>query len=143
ATVRAVVPPLRARMEDLPLLVRSLGLELTGDELALDRHELAALRAHDFPGNVRELRARMEEALVLRPAAARASEPIAIDPAAEAAALEGVAYHDAKERVVDAFEREYVRRLLERHGGNVSRAADEAGLSRNHLTTLARKHGLR
>lgn len=143
ATVRAVVPPLRARMEDLPLLVRALGVELTGHEVALDRHELAALRAHDFPGNVRELRARMEEALVLRPAAARVSEPIAIEAALGAAALDGVAYHDAKERVVDAFEREYVRRLLERHGGNVSRAAGEAGLSRNHLTALARKHGLR
>ncbi len=140
ATVRAIIPPLRARLADLTMLVRALGLELTGEELALDSHELAALRSHDFPGNVRELRARMEEALVLRPAAAREAEPAA---PFDSAALDGVAFHDAKERVVDAFEREYVRRLLDRHGGNLSRAADEAGLSRNHLTTLARKHGLR
>ena len=41
------------------------------------------------------------------------------------------------------FEADYVRELLARAAGNVSRAADEAGIDRNHLARIARKHGLR
>ena len=50
---------------------------------------------------------------------------------------------EAKERLLDAFEKSYVAQLLERAGGNVSRAADEAGIDRNHLARLAKKHGIR
>ena len=52
-------------------------------------------------------------------------------------------FKEAKEQLVDAFERRYVASLLDRHDGNVSRAAQEAGLDRNYLARLARKHGLR
>jgi DNA-binding NtrC family response regulator len=45
--------------------------------------------------------------------------------------------------LLDAFERRYVEEVLERADGNVSRAADEAGIDRNHLARLAKKHGLR
>jgi DNA-binding NtrC family response regulator len=52
-------------------------------------------------------------------------------------------FKEAKERLLDAFEKSYVAQLLERAGGNVSRAADEAGIDRNHLSRLAKKHGVR
>jgi len=67
-------------------------------------------------------------------------------PGASAAVTDELArapFKEAKERLVDAFEREYVARLLERHGGNLSRAAQEADLDRNYLSRLAKKHGLR
>ena len=47
------------------------------------------------------------------------------------------------EQVLDAFERAYVADLLAAHEGNVSRAAAAAGLDRNHLAKLAKKHGVR
>jgi DNA-binding NtrC family response regulator len=47
---------------------------------------------------------------------------------------------DARTIWLDTLEQQYVRRLLERHGGNVSRAADAAGVDRTHLYRLIRKH---
>jgi DNA-binding NtrC family response regulator len=141
--VRAFLPPLRERLEDLVPLSRALARELTGELVELEASELAALRAADFPGNVRELRALIEEARVVRWSAV-ASAPD-VEPSVDLSALAAtdLEFRDAKERVVDAFEREYVRRLLDKHRHNVSKAADEGGLSRNHLTALAKKHGLR
>jgi hypothetical protein len=55
-----------------------------------------------------------------------------------AASLE-LPFKDAKEQLIDAFARTYVAALLERHGGNVSRAARAAGLSRKHLYELLRR----
>ncbi|MEC7519397.1 MAG: sigma 54-interacting transcriptional regulator [Myxococcota bacterium] len=142
AVIRVTLPPLRERLEDLPVLIAALGQQLAGRDLQMTPADLAPLRAHHFPGNVRELRGAIEEVLILRPSEAGegASDPAGVAAAAD---LEGVPFKDAKARVVDSFEREYVRRLLERHDGNVSRAAEEAGISRNHLTSLAQKHGLR
>ena len=48
----------------------------------------------------------------------------------------------AKQRVVDAFERAYLTDLLKRHAGNITRAAQEAGLTRYHLRELLKRHGL-
>lgn len=140
ATVRAFVPPLRERREDLVPLSRALARELTGESVDLDESELAALRAAELTGNVRELRALIEEARVLRWASSPEDRPV-LD--LEALAIEELAFREAKERVIEAFEREYVRRLLEKHGHNISKAADEGGVSRNHLTALAKKYGLR
>jgi DNA-binding NtrC family response regulator len=52
-------------------------------------------------------------------------------------------FKDAKAQVVDAFERQYLQVLLERHGGNLSAAARAAEVDRKHLRELMRKHGLR
>ena len=52
-------------------------------------------------------------------------------------------FKEAKDRLLDGFEKQYVAQLLERAGGNLSRAAAEAGLDRNHLARLAKKHNLR
>lgn len=145
AAVRAFLPPLRDRREDLVPLSRALARELTGEMVELEASELAALRAADFPGNVRELRALIEEARVVRWSAVASAPSPDASPSVDLSALAvaDLEFRDAKERVVDAFEREYVRRLLEKHRHNVSKAADEGGLSRNHLTALAKKHGLR
>lgn len=140
AGVRLVIPALRERVEDIPALVHQIaaGLHLEGG-LALSVTEAARLRAHELPGNVRQLRNLVEEAIVLSrssPGAPPAAAPVA-------GSLEGVTFKDAKQQVVGAFEREYVRSLLERHDGNLSAAAREAGVVRHHLLALARRHGLR
>jgi DNA-binding NtrC family response regulator len=141
ASVRVVVPPLRDRLDDLPRLVRDLTEQLGYSDVSLSAADVAPLRAHDFPGNVRELARMIEQTLVQN----RPSAPPP-PPGASAAVTDELArapFKEAKERLVDAFEREYVARLLERHGGNLSRAAQEADLDRNYLSRLAKKHGLR
>jgi DNA-binding NtrC family response regulator len=137
---RIELPPLRDRLEDLPRLVEAIVTELGYPEVRLTSAELGALRGQDLPGNVRELRRTIEETLMR----ARPSRPRGASlPAIEDDELTRMPFKDAKEKLLDAFERRYVEELLDRAGGNVSRAADEAGIDRNHLARLAKKHGLR
>lgn len=139
AAVRVVLPPLRDRREDLPRLVRAIAARL--DAPAPPLSSLSELRGASFPGNVREL-ARLVEFAVIQSRVqtglghAAAPSPLPDD-------LADLPFKAAKEKLVEGFERQYVAELLERHGGNVSRAAAEAGIDRNHLARLAKKHGLR
>ena len=64
-------------------------------------------------------------------------------PARSPAPAADASFHDAKQQVVDAFERGYLEDLMARHDGVVLHAAEEAGLGRNHLARLLRKHGLK
>jgi DNA-binding NtrC family response regulator len=107
-----------------------------------------ALRAHHWPGNVRELR-NVVEALVATGEApsldpeiggAKGAAPVSASP--RPAALEA-SYRDARKLVLDAFEVEYLQKLLERSKGNVSQAARLADMDRSHLIDLLRRHKLR
>lgn len=140
AAARIELPPLRDHLEDLPRIVDALVTELGYPAVRLAPTDLAQLRAQPLVGNVRELRRLIEETLLRFAHAPRATseeEPTMTEE------LSRLPFKEAKERLLDAFEKRYVAQLLERAGGNVSRAADEAGLDRNHLSRLARKHGLR
>jgi DNA-binding NtrC family response regulator len=138
--MRIELPPLRERLEDLPRLLEAIASELGYPDVRLSSAELSALRGQALPGNVRELRRTIEETL-LRSHAPRTSEPAM--PALDQSELVRLPFKEAKEKLLDAFEKRYVEELLDRAGGNVSRAADEAGIDRNHLARLAKKHGLR
>jgi DNA-binding NtrC family response regulator len=104
---------------------------------------MTRLVRHAWPGNVRELRNVMERACLL----AR-GPTINIEGAltAEVKAATGVrtdwTFKDAKNAVVNAFEREYTEALLERHRMNLSAAAREAQIDRKHLRELMNKHEL-
>jgi DNA-binding NtrC family response regulator len=54
-----------------------------------------------------------------------------------------IPFKDAKQRVVDAFEAQYLKAVLDKHGDNISRSARAAGLTRYHLRELAKRYGLR
>jgi two-component system, NtrC family, response regulator GlrR len=140
AGVRIEVPPLRERREDLPRLVADLIASLGHPDVGLTGAELGQLRAHDFPGNVRELRRMIEESLLTNE---RASRPPAKEEAEVVQDLVQLPFKEAKERLLDVFEKRYVEHLLDKHDGNVSRAAAEAGVDRNHLARIAKKHGIR
>jgi DNA-binding NtrC family response regulator len=142
AAVRIVIPPLRERIEDVPRLVSRIVQSLGRSGVTLTEKDLGVALRSDYRGNVRELEMLGEGALSRRgpPAGATSTEPpLAVDDEA----LADLPYKDAKEQVVDAFTRRYLEQLLDRHDGNVSRAAEEAGLGRNHLTRLLQKHGLK
>lgn len=143
ASVRIEIPPLRERLEDLPRLVDAILSELGYAEVRLPASELGQLRAHPLDGNVRELRHLIEETLLRSSYVARKHDSGLPTDGMATAELARLPFKEAKERLLDAFEKSYVAQLLERAGGNVSRAADEAGLDRNHLARLAKKHGLR
>lgn len=140
AGVRVEVPPLRERLEDVPRLVADAIAALGYPDVGLSAAELGTLRAHSFPGNVRELRRMIEETLLT---SERTSQPPSPRDVAVTDDLVQLPFKEAKERLLDVFEKHYVEHLLARHGGNVSRAAAEAGVDRNHLARLAKKHGVR
>ncbi|MBX3251890.1 MAG: sigma 54-dependent Fis family transcriptional regulator [Myxococcales bacterium] len=142
AAVRVVLPPLRDRREDIPVLVAELAARLGHPNLGLSADELAPLASHAFQGNVRELARLLEHALSAtgRPTAGPA--PVITAPS-EDDGIAALPFKEAKEQLVESFEARYVAALLARHEGNLSRAASEAGLDRNYLARLAKKHGLR
>jgi transcriptional regulator with GAF, ATPase, and Fis domain len=160
AVVTVRIPPLRTRIEDLRLLVDAIQDELGRRRAAqglppperLDDAAMAMLARYDFPGNVRELRNVVERWAVLgaslppgldeTPAPAVAS-PEAPEAAASPDALLALPYHEARDAWTERFERAFVREALRRSGGNVSRAARDAGVDRRHLQRLMARFSIR
>ncbi|WP_437764827.1 sigma 54-interacting transcriptional regulator [Sorangium sp. So ce281] len=160
AVVEVQVPALRERKDDLPALVeRFLAAHNPPRSLAdLPPNALSLLAAHDWPGNVRELRNVVARLLLfpetvdelLRPlkegaAAARPPAP-APGPAAATARLDPLLEMpllEAREMVMEQFERSYLTAWLGRHKGNISRAAGAMGVSRQLVHKLLDKHGIR
>ncbi len=141
------LPPLRNRREDLPLLVTEL-LKRRGFEAGpVDGAGFDALRAHAWPGNVRELRNVLERALALSPTATSFRQlKLSLGPIETGGGLSvrtELPFKEAKDAVVDAFEAQYLREVMGRHGGNLSAAAREAQVDRKHWRALLEKHGLR
>jgi transcriptional regulator with GAF, ATPase, and Fis domain len=152
AVVPVTVPPLRARREDIPLLVQNIlkGAGAGGAaELTVSPETLQALQAHDWPGNVRELRNVLERAIYMAQAIGSSELSVVAlpgsAPPAEAAFQFDPAksYRDTRAKYDSEFEKRYVKWLLGRHNGNVSAAAREAKMDRKHLHDMAKKHGLR
>ncbi|MEO8702698.1 MAG: sigma 54-interacting transcriptional regulator [Kofleriaceae bacterium] len=141
AVAKIVVPPLRERPEDIEPLARHFVQKLTGqDDLGLLGSALAALRAHPWSGNVRELRNVVEAAIVMGEldlGGAAAPVPLVAQTGDIAA------YRDARAAALHRFEAEYLKDLIDRSGGNASEAARVARMDRPYLLTLLRKHGLR
>jgi two-component system response regulator GlrR len=144
AVVRVVLPPLRDRPGDVPILVEHLLARIaakpeTVAELTAPDF-LAALAAAPWPGNVRELRNHIEQCTVFGerrlPNAPTVAHPAStIDPA--------LSYEVARRQAIDAFELAYLTSLLVRADGNVAAAARDAGVNRAYLYRLLRRHGLR
>jgi DNA-binding NtrC family response regulator len=141
AVMNVRVPPLRSRLEDIPLLVRGFlsAVGMAEQQDLFPARVLAELAAHDWPGNVRELKNYVERTIVLRepqpPSSRQGAGPAPVDL--------GMPFKLAKDVVVNNFERSYVTALLEASGGNVSKAARAGGMDRMYLHRVIQKHGLR
>jgi DNA-binding NtrC family response regulator len=142
-TVR--LPPLRERPGDIPLIAKQLLGRLTLDEetrrALAEPAFLSRLQLSPWPGNVRELRNHLERCAALQEALQPASE----DPSPQHLdALDvSIPFSEARRRLLDTFEQGYVRALLDRHDGNVSRAAATAGVDRAHLHRIMRRQKMR
>jgi len=150
------LPPLRKRLEDIPLLTTHF-LSIywqrhrqTGDRMPkFSEAAVAFLRTRPWRGNVRELQNVIEHVAVLaEPDQVIQPNDIPIyeegnEYPSEAAITTPVldeAYHLAKDRVVAQFEKEYLTRLIGRAGGNMSKAARLANIDRTTLYRLMDKH---
>jgi DNA-binding NtrC family response regulator len=163
SVIHVEMPSLRDRKEDIQALaevfLREVG-KRRAMEMTFSPDAISALQSHAWPGNVRELKNVVERAASLSEAAqvrrpdlmfnrdsSRApSVPLGGDtgaiPVGAPAIQAGLDFKEAKQRIVDAFEVTYLKGLLERHEGNITRSAQEAGLTRYHLRELLKRHGL-
>jgi DNA-binding NtrC family response regulator len=150
AVVEVHLPPLRARQGDLPRLVQRF-LERAGAAPLAEQvggAGLERLERYHWPGNVRELRNVISRAVALAgPGDDFAALPILLRPTvaapAEATVRADRPFHEAKDEVVERFERAYLTDLVRRAGGNLSQAARHAGLERKYLYRLLERAGLR
>ncbi|MCA9622399.1 MAG: sigma 54-interacting transcriptional regulator [Myxococcales bacterium] len=161
AQVKVELPSLRQRVEDLPILVRSMLKDL-GHEEAYQRvsnQQLERLMRYDWPGNVRELRNAVAVAFALSDASGEIDVASHLGALAEggqgapglggnggvglvAAGLENRPFQDAKREVLARFAKEYFTRLAEEAKGNVSEMARRAGMERAHVRTYLKRHDI-
>ncbi len=139
AVLRITLPPLRERPEDIPLLIDNMLQQSGRPPSALSDQTRALLAQYPWPGNVRELRNVVEQVVNLGEEALPALEQA---PGGPGAANLELPFKEAKERLIEGFERDYLKGLLERCEGNISRASREAEIDRPYLRKLLRKHGL-
>jgi DNA-binding NtrC family response regulator len=157
--VEISLPPLRERMEDLPMLVERflvrLAERLGREKKGISSEALSALARHSWPGNVRELRNSVEQAAVLAagpvislddlPPLARGSlraQDLGASELADGSGA-GVSFAEAKRQQIEQFERAFLLSALRAHEGNVSRTALAIGMARQSLQQKIRELGLR
>ena len=149
AVVEVHLPPLRDRPGDLPELVRRLLAAQRAPETDIAGANLDRLRGYAWPGNVRELRNVIARAVALSapgttfervPILLRA-QPTTAEPAREQWTADRP-FQDAKQDVVGRFERAYLEDLLKQSGGNMTEAAQRAGLERKYLYRLLERVGV-
>jgi DNA-binding NtrC family response regulator len=150
SVVPITVPPLRDRLDDIPLLVEKL--LPPGAQGAITPDLLREMRQRPWAGNVRELRNFVERAIALGArgalhlaAAKREEKGAAHAPPAEGA-LPGVNADEPfkliRDRWLDHLERAYLRSMMERHKRDTSAIAQASGLDRSYVYRLMRKHEL-
>ena len=134
--LRIAIPPLRDRLEDVPILVRHVWAMLarkTESRAVLSPAAFSALGAYDWPGNVRELQNVLASVMVAGPARGTIGPSALPSHIVRAAALGSMTTLAEARR---AFEARYVKAALARANGNSGAAARDLGVSRQGLSKL-------
>jgi two-component system, NtrC family, response regulator HydG len=144
-TVELTVPPLRRRPSDIPLLAQHYAAVYAAKygkaDIRFSPGALDKLQQYAFPGNVRELQYTIERAVIM----ADTPELQAADlrfSSLEIPSLPEAATASDDNLNLNAVERTTILRVIEKHGGNISRAAKELGLTRTALYRRLQKYDL-
>lgn len=139
-----VLPPLRRRREDIPLLASHFlekfssifNKKMTG----FSPDAMQSLLLHDWPGNVRELEHVVERAVALSQYDIIRNNDISL-PCHESANQQD-SFQKAKAKVIKQFEKDYIQNLLLTYKGNITKAAQASQKNRRAFWQLIRKHGI-
>jgi two-component system response regulator AtoC len=150
--IEMTIPPLRDRKADIALLTehflerycREQGVE----QKALGRPAARKLLGYNWPGNVRELENVIRRAVIVSSGKVIKASDIDLKRAVPAdvsgrSDLLSMPYREAKKVIEGEFQKAYLRRMLSELGGSISKVADRAGLSRQAVHEMLRKHGLK
>ena len=146
------IPPLRDRIEDIPLLVHhfmnNLNKNLRRNVKGISSRAMKQLLVHSWPGNVRELENVLERAYITNDGDVidQIIFPQYVQTPLPGESLENldinIPFGLARSLVIKRFERNYLAEALKRYHGNVSEAAQETGINLRTLWRKMREHGL-
>jgi DNA-binding NtrC family response regulator len=146
------LPPLRERTQDIEPLVRGMAARFNTkfrkDLFDVSKDALAALRAFPWPGNIRQLENAVQQAVLVStgPMLLREHLPPPIREYAPPPLVNGNGHHKAVDESlsnsIDAVERNFILKALEKHGNSRARAAEALGISRVTLYKKMKKYGL-
>lgn len=152
AVVKVKIPPLRHRVEDIPPLVRHFLNEFQQKsniqgKLNISYETMTKLMQYPWYGNVRELKNFIERAVILTDSKELSAKFLSSDIGEDGKEKGGdgfslrfdLPFKEAKERLVSSFERSYFQRLLTQTDGNITKAAQKAGIHRKSLEYLIKK----
>ncbi len=134
------IPPLRERREDIePLARHFLALLTRNAPTSISAEALKMLLAYDWPGNVRELRNAIERAIIL----ARPGNPVRVEHLSfiPRNQVGEVVLRFGQDPNLEQIEREYLRQVMAKHGGNRLKTAAVLGISERHIYRLIEKYG--
>jgi DNA-binding NtrC family response regulator len=141
-TVEIVVPPLRKREDDITIIAkhfaRMYANKYAKPELIFDSKALEKIRQYHFPGNVRELQYTMERAVIMSDGEMLTASDLIFSP------LESSYPADTEpvELNLSTLEKNTILKVIEKHNGNISRAAKELGLTRTALYRRLSKYDI-
>ncbi|MBC2715911.1 MAG: sigma-54-dependent Fis family transcriptional regulator [Desulfobacteraceae bacterium] len=151
--IRIEIPSLNERKEDIPLLARfflkKYALLNQKDIFDFTPDAISALLSQDFPGNIRELENLIERSVIfsngerlgqrdLFPDNTPSNIPDIICPEFSREIMD-LPFREAKEKMIQLFHVQYIQSVLENSGGNISRAAEQAGIQRQYLHRLMKE----
>ena len=142
-TVEITLPPLRKRKEDIPLLaqhyVSMYAEKYIKPNIQLDKKAIDKLVEHPFPGNVRELQYSIERAVIMTEGDTLSASDLIFSPI-ETARIQ--AEEEEQDMKLSSMEKNTILRVIEKHSGNITKAAKELGLTRTALYRRLTKYDI-
>lgn len=141
-TIEVEIPPLRDRLEDIPLLanhfLKHYSEKYSKNVLKISDAAAARMHKHPWPGNIRELQHAIERAVIL--SNSPVLQPEDFNLTASSAKEDGQL--SLEQYNLEDVEKLLIRKVLKKHNGNITQAASELGLTRSSLYRRLEKHGL-
>lgn len=141
-TVEIIVPPLRNRGEDIMLLARHFGNIYSSKYMKpqpeFDEKAIEKLRNHQFPGNVRELQYIIERAVIMADSNLLEAKDLIFSPIETSSDLA----ENQAETTLSVVEKNTILKVIEKHSGNITKAAKELGLTRTALYRRLNKYDI-
>jgi DNA-binding NtrC family response regulator len=150
--VHVELPPLKDRKKDIPLLsyhfLKKYARVNQKDVPEISPEAMQVLISGEYPGNVRELENIIERGIIFCTSKALTPKDLQLDREEEdfypqfTGDIGRLSFKEAKEKMIDRFHNQYIMALLRESGGNISRAADMAGIQRQYLHRLMKEAGI-
>jgi DNA-binding NtrC family response regulator len=144
--MRVDVPPLRARLDDIPFLVDEILRKLSGTRPRIPEDALEKLKARPWPGNVRELRLMIEAAHFLgKDGELAIDDALQMVPALATVSPQpgNLTYDEVEAKFLKALKRDYYSHLWNECGGNISEISRRSGRSRSQVRKDMQMAGMR